>query len=277
MGVVFFLVFIFILALTGAVLSFTGIILKSFVLRKKNKVLISIFSKLSIFIGCVIGFIAFLFIIFIVIISVTNISKLYNKNKTLEYCVKVGSINQVEKLLEDGVPPDCDKDNNPAGEGMMSAFTYACYGRNPENDVEIVKLMLDYGADINRVTWDTIYNHSEETHLTDSFKEEYPYGDTCGYTPLMYACEGGSYNIVKLLVEQGADINAVSYCGFTPLFVAANSYESRSDEIVEYLIEQGADTQIECFTGETAAEFVRRKGNTHMSELINSYVDEQYD
>ncbi|MDE5781561.1 MAG: hypothetical protein K2I03_08820 [Lachnospiraceae bacterium] len=59
--------------------------------------------------------------------------------------------------------------------------------------------------------------------------------------------------------------------------MAANSYESRSDEIVEYLIEQGADTQIECFTGETAAEFVRRKGNIHMSELINSYADEQYD
>ncbi|MBD5136149.1 MAG: hypothetical protein HDT39_09365 [Lachnospiraceae bacterium] len=277
MGVVFFLIFVFILVLASIFFSSIGIILKSFNLRKKNnnKGLISIFSKLSIVIGCVIGFIAFLFIMFIVIVSIKSISGEYKKKNSLVYCVRACGINEVEKLLDDGVPPDCDKDNNPAEEGTMSAFTYACYGRNPENKVEIVKLLLDYGADINRITWEN--NHSEETHLTDSFEEEYPYGDFCGYTPLMHACQSGSYDIVRLLVEQGADINAVSYCGFTPLFVAANSRESRSDEIVEYLIEQGADTQIECFTGETAAEFVRRKGDTHMSELINSYADEQYD
>lgn len=220
MGVVFFLIFVFILVLASIFFSSIGIILKIFLRKKnKNKGLISIFSKLSIIIGCVIGFIAFLFIMFIVIVSVTSISREYKKKNSLVYCVRVCGINEVEKLLKDGVPPDCDKDNNPAEEGTMSAFTHACYGRNQEDKVEIVKLLLDYGA----------------------------------------------------------DINAVSYCGFTPLFVAANSYESRSDEIVEYLIEKGADTQIECFTGETAAEFVRRKGNIHMSELINSYVDEQYD
>ena len=44
-----------------------------------------------------------------------------------------------------------------------------------------------------------------------------------GWSPLHYAAAGGQDDVVTLLVEAGADLNARSNQGETPLHVAANS------------------------------------------------------
>ncbi|KAI4838317.1 acyl-CoA-binding protein [Plasmodium brasilianum] len=62
--------------------------------------------------------------------------------------------------------------------------------------------------------------------------------NTSGLTALHYACDRGYLDIVKFLVDQGADIHAEDSFGDTALHIAAYS-EKR--EIIEYLISAGAD------------------------------------
>ena len=60
-------------------------------------------------------------------------------------------------------------------------------------------------------------------------------------TALMYACEG-SLTAAKVLVELGADVNAIGNFGSNALFTAIGN---KQNEIVELLIQNGADIHSE--------------------------------
>ncbi|UKZ53982.1 hypothetical protein TrVGV298_007786 [Trichoderma virens] len=64
--------------------------------------------------------------------------------------------------------------------------------------------------------------------------------DSMGRTPLSQAAENGHEAIVKLLVEKGADIEAKDLFGQTPLSQAA---ENGHEAIVKLLVENGADIE----------------------------------
>ncbi|WP_407809560.1 ankyrin repeat domain-containing protein, partial [Staphylococcus aureus] len=42
-----------------------------------------------------------------------------------------------------------------------------------------------------------------------------------GYTPLHVACHFGQINMVRFLLQHGADVNAITSHGYTPLHQAA--------------------------------------------------------
>ena len=58
-----------------------------------------------------------------------------------------------------------------------------------------------------------------------------------GYTPLHRAAGGGALDVVKYLIEKGADFRAISNDGATPLSLATK--EGHLD-IVKYIMEKGA-------------------------------------
>jgi len=60
-------------------------------------------------------------------------------------------------------------------------------------------------------------------------------------TPLHTVCSWGEINPVKILVEAGANINALGDKASTPIFSAVNS---ESIEVVKYLVQKGADLKI---------------------------------
>lgn len=60
------------------------------------------------------------------------------------------------------------------------------------------------------------------------------------YTPLDYACENGSYEAVKMIVDAGADTNGIGE-NWTPLILALRQYDEDDLAVVEYLLENGAD------------------------------------
>lgn len=66
------------------------------------------------------------------------------------------------------------------------------------------------------------------------------------YTPLIWAASNGDYEIVKLLLDSGADINAFNRDGhtaltFTVLNIGLVLNEGRHIDVIELLIERGAD------------------------------------
>merc|ERR1712087_61008 len=65
--------------------------------------------------------------------------------------------------------------------------------------------------------------------------------DTCGRTALMLAATTGSVNIIRLLAEQGADLDATSNDGKTALHWAVISHQPRA---VEALVQLGATTNL---------------------------------
>lgn len=67
--------------------------------------------------------------------------------------------------------------------------------------------------------------------------------DIAGQTPLMYAAEGGSLEVVKYLVDQGADVNAMSgNKGRGTALIYATA--ANRVEIVKYLLEKGANVNL---------------------------------
>jgi len=69
----------------------------------------------------------------------------------------------------------------------------------------------------------------------DAWDSQRPDGE--GVTPLTAAVEGGNVEIVRLMVENGADVNQIDARLMTPLQVAEKSGKS---EMVELLKELGA-------------------------------------
>ncbi|XP_059168436.1 putative ankyrin repeat protein RF_0381 [Physella acuta] len=91
--------------------------------------------------------------------------------------------------------------------------TALCY--SVENGfVEIVKLLVDNGTDVNSTTFTT---------------------------PLHESCKRRSFELVKILVEAGADVNKKDISGDSPLCISA---ERGKIDIVKFLVQNGADVNI---------------------------------
>ncbi len=93
---------------------------------------------------------------------------------------------------------------------------------------DIVKYLIDIGADINAV--------SEDRHNT----------------PIMDAASEGELNIVKLLVSEGADLENISKNGQTALILAVGA---GFIDISTFLITAGADYEIKDYLGMSAKSY----------------------
>lgn len=84
--------------------------------------------------------------------------------------------------------------------------------------------------------------------------------------PLHSAVAGGDHEIVTLLLDHGADIDARQEGGFTPLMAAAANGRV---EIVQVLLDHGADTSMQSDDGHTALDFAEAKGQKEAAEILN--------
>jgi ankyrin repeat protein len=90
-----------------------------------------------------------------------------------------------------------------------------------------------------------------------------------GWTVLMTAASIGNLEIVKLLVEHGADVNLKNVKGNTALILAA---QNDNFNIVKYLVEKGADVKIKNEYGKTALYSIENRFSSHNninSDIIN--------
>jgi ankyrin repeat protein len=84
---------------------------------------------------------------------------------------------------------------------------------------------------------------------------------------LMLAAQMGNPGIVKLLVEKGADVNLRNDYGYTALMYAATA-ESNDPELIKPLLAGGAEVNLNADDGETALTLAGRKGKTEIVRLL---------
>jgi hypothetical protein len=93
--------------------------------------------------------------------------------------------------------------------------------------------------------------------------------DEYGATQLHYAAENGHVEITRLLLHNGADVNAKSNDGFTPLHWAAIFGHV---DILHLLVENGADLEAQSNSGRRALHWAALYGNLpFIQELISRY------
>lgn len=91
-----------------------------------------------------------------------------------------------------------------------------------------------------------------------------------GSTPLGDAAFHGNLEIVKLLIDQGADVNATNRDGNTPLLVAA--FMCRT-EVVQYLLQNGASLTHKNNRGDTPIDVVSGDWNDGLATLYKGIGD----
>ncbi|XP_029654757.1 ankyrin repeat and EF-hand domain-containing protein 1-like [Octopus sinensis] len=90
------------------------------------------------------------------------------------------------------------------------------------------------------------------------------------WTPLHHACHSGRLDVVAHLVEAGADVNAISLNGGTPI---TRAIESSAFDVVKYLLEKGgAKLRTETRKGKTPLELSHDWSDPNLI----SYLEEKF-
>jgi ankyrin repeat protein len=127
-----------------------------------------------------------------------------------------GDLETVRILLDAGAKADDFPESSndlraTANAGLRTPLMWAAY----HNDVRMVRLLLEHGADPNQSTY---------------------FG-----SPLSHACWNDAFEAAELLIDRGANVSARDViAGFTPLHWAAGS-EALRPHLVRLLLARGAD------------------------------------
>jgi ankyrin repeat protein len=90
-----------------------------------------------------------------------------------------------------------------------------------------------------------------------------------GWTPLHYAATGGHIEIIQLLLDHHAYIDAASPNGSTPLMMAA-MYGTPS--AVKLLLDAGADVTLKNSLGLTAVDFALKAKRTESADILAAFI-----
>lgn len=120
--------------------------------------------------------------------------------------------------------------------------------KSQEYRIANTRKLLDAGADVNAADLD-------------------------GATPLMFAAQRDSVDVVQLLLDAGSDVNAVDAKGETALFGAVRNTTPAAAAIMRLLRDHGADPTIENTKGQTALRFVSRYGKPEEREIFADLLD----
>jgi ankyrin repeat protein len=93
-----------------------------------------------------------------------------------------------------------------------------------------------------------------------------------GWTPLHYACSGPDNGVAAWLIAQGAEINARSENGTTPLMMAARY---GNGDLVPVLLKAGAEPRAANEQELTAADFAQRGGRDVMAKELRRIIQER--
>jgi len=193
-----------------------------------------------------------------------------------------GQTETVKLLIEAGVDVNAkDPDGGTALIYLIEGYV-SLMQRLPESDrvtvstipIEIASLLINAGADVNTETKDgtTVLMEASISGRADLVRLLVERGANVnakfprnGMTVLMFAGDTAHTKIVEVLIEKGADINARDNHGVTALISAAAGGHS---DVVRLLIEKGADVNAKNNYGETALSRASKYNRTGIIELL---------
>jgi len=198
-----------------------------------------------------------------------NVKSIFGDTAML-YAVRSGNVEAVRCLVKkvDDIEYGCPGYPSPACPRTYTPLGMAVWALNPE----MVDVLLEAGADANGFYAD--HADFKILHLAVAYIGKAPlershsiislttekklrlqivrslvnYGaqvdsrDECQHTPLMVACWNGDSNLMEFLISKHADLNSVNCNGFTPLY-----FSSRRGDVsaVRLLMQHGAIAQFE--------------------------------
>lgn len=157
-----------------------------------------------------------------------------SKKEILFNAIREKDIDKVKYLIKNGANVN-DKDN--------SGYT-TLINASISNSTEIVKLLIESGADINA--------------QTDNEKE----------TALMSASVNNALDVARFLINSGAYVNDIKNNGGTALMLAA--YRGHLD-MVKLLIQSRADINTRNKWNETALSFAKERKHNEVINLLKSH------
>ena len=78
------------------------------------------------------------------------------------------------------------------------------------------------------------------------------------FTSLIVATPFGRADVVKILLDAGANVNAKDVRGMTPLMLAAATDHHESTEVLRMLLDRGADVNMKSLANETALDWAKK-------------------
>lgn len=127
-------------------------------------------------------------------------------------------------------------------EGVMTALLISA---SHDGDIATAKLLIDKGVNVN-------------VRIKGSFGHE-------GFTPLHIAADYGHKDVAELLINNGAEVDALSACASTPLSSATICGHK---DIVELLIAKGAAVNTKTTKGFIPLHFASSRGHKEIVELL---------
>ncbi|KAI4491033.1 hypothetical protein M0802_010536 [Mischocyttarus mexicanus] len=199
-----------------------------------------------------------------------------NKEDILHYLIKNGMLEQLQSY--EGINKDFQTKD---GHTLLIMAT-------KEGQLEIVKYLCNMGVDVNeRSSRNSTALHFVKENSSDSIMEivqllidngaEIDAVNSFGYTPLQCALDDHHYKIAKLLIEKGADINKIytnTHYARQRLNGTLLHWASRnynSDKTMKFLIENGANINDTEYDGRTPLCLLVKHGGT--PEMVKFYVE----
>jgi len=176
--------------------------------------------------------------------------------------IERGDLPLAREWLDAGLPPDFE--GKVIGTGVMIGAW--------EGNIPMMELFVSRGADVNKVN-----SHDEQALLHAAWKGRLDavrwlveHGarlnrDGKQWAALHYAVFAGHAEIVAYLIGRGADVNALSTNGSTPLMMAAREGK---ESIAKTLLASGARTDIVNEHGDDALRWAMRNNNLNIAQEI---------
>jgi len=200
-------------------------------------------------------------------------AKNYYNNNALQLAVLADNGNIVKHLIEKGA------------EGELSDLLMLAvrYGKELTKSV---KVLVNKGANVNKVSGPTEYPYINDTVLIIAAQNDYMeivktllekganFNVRChsrtwcvGKDAMIYAANFGNLDVIQLLLSKGANKDVQDKIGNTPLMMAARNGE---ETVAQFLVDQGANVNLINNKGYSALTYAYEQGHEKIFELLKT-------